>query len=364
MKARSAALQGALAVAGLIAAYVTWQRPDVDKDADVVVLDLSRSDLQRVRYEDGRRQVELTKDSQGMWIRSVEKPPKPPPAKAAADADGGTVAAVADGHHGAYDPIAAAAGKGSEDAGTSTVGSSSVTPAPAPAPKPREYRANEAAEKLVEKFAPLRGLRALGTLPDEKLKEVGLAESERILEVVTASGTHRFRISNDVVGAGAPYLRSETDGRVYLVRGTMLADLEFATSRLVDRRLHAFREDEFDAVTVQVDGKERTLSRTGDKLGASADGAPDELATNWHEKVWRLMGIDVLGRGETPAAGEPVVQVKIDYRKGTRSVGFIELGQAGSDVFARTEHTAGWVRLHGGAEQILGERSKIVDPQG
>ena len=38
----------------------------------------------------------------------------------------------------------------------------------------RELRGNDSANKLFEKFGPLKGSRALGKLAPEKLKEVGL----------------------------------------------------------------------------------------------------------------------------------------------------------------------------------------------
>jgi hypothetical protein len=201
-------------------------------------------------------------------------------------------------------------------------------------------------------------------LSPEKLKEVGLTEAKRTVEIVTASGTHRFKVASDIYGAATPYALSEEDGRVYVLRGTALSDLEFAANRLVDRRLHNFREDEFDAVVVRSGQKERRLVKAGDKLAAAPQQPADELATNWHERIWRTMGVDVLGRDETPAAGTPRVELRVDYVRGNTPVGFIEMGKAGADVFARTEHTAGWVRLHGGSAQILDERDKVVEPRG
>lgn len=354
MKARSAAVQGALAVAGLVAAYLTWQRPEAEKDADVIVLDANRSDLRAIRYEDGRRTVELAPEKDLVWIRHTEKPPKPPPIVAAASSDGGVVSA--DGGTGTI----AAAATADTDAGT-TVPSPAVatqTP-PSPEPRTREYRANEATARVLERVAPLRAVRSLGKLSPEKREELGLADSERVVEIVTSTGTHRFRASEGSVGT--PYLESEEDGRVYIVKSTLLSDLEYAQSRLVDRSLHTFRDSGFDGITITVGDKRRTLQRSGDKLVTSPGGASDDFATNWHDRIWRMIGVDVLGRGEVPAAGEPQVRVRVDYLDGDETIGHIELAEAGKDIFARTEHTAGWVRLHGNAAQIVAEREKIVD---
>ena len=62
MKARSTAIQGGLALVGLVAAYVTWQRPkDSFKSESVVVVDATKNSLERVRYEDGVRFVAVEK---------------------------------------------------------------------------------------------------------------------------------------------------------------------------------------------------------------------------------------------------------------------------------------------------------------
>jgi hypothetical protein len=310
VKAWSAAAQGALAVVGLVAAYLTWQRPAEEKDAEAVVLDVSRPALERIRYEDKKRVVEVVPGKDGTWVLQTERPAEP----------------VAEG---------------------------------APAPRTREYKANETADRVVDRFTPLKAIRSLGVLPPEKLEELGLAKAERALEVTARGTTTRFVLASDGAGAGAPYARRESDGRVFLLRGTLLSDLEFAASRLVDRRLHTFRQDEFDAVRVSGGGAERRLTRVGDKL-AGASGAVDDFASNWHERLWGQTGVDVLGRGEEPAAGAPVVELRVDYLRGERQVGFIELGRAGSDVFARTEHTAGWVRLHAGADPLLKERAQVL----
>jgi hypothetical protein len=114
-------------------------------------------------------------------------------------------------------------------------------------------------------------------------------------------------------------------------------------------------------LSISADGRERKLVKSGDKwMDAGAQGAPDEFASNWHDKLWRLLGVEVLGRGEVPSAGEPKVELRVDYRSGSRPVGFVELGKAGPDTFARTEHSAGWIRLGPGTGQLLDEREQVV----
>jgi hypothetical protein len=317
MKARSAAVQGALAVAGLLAAYLTWQRPPEQSDGKVVVLRASKGEVRQIRFEDERRIVEVLPEQKGaVWIRQTDKVTAP----AAEPAESPLI----------------------------------------PPPRPREFRGNEAALKLLERFAPLQATRGLGVLAQEKLEEVGLANSRRTLEVQTAAGKGTFTLSNAALGGSAPWLRDEHDGRVYLVAGSLLSDLEFANTRLIDRRLHTFADADFDAWVITAEGRERRLARTAERWADAADGALDEFASNWHDRLWRLAGVEVLGRGESPEAGEPQLALRVDYLHRGRSVGFTEVGTAGKDAFARTEHSAGWVRLAGGAEQLLRERDQVL----
>ena len=58
MNARGVAVQGALAVLGLIAALLTWQREPEGQPGEVTVLDISKRALQQARYDDAARFVE------------------------------------------------------------------------------------------------------------------------------------------------------------------------------------------------------------------------------------------------------------------------------------------------------------------
>src|SRR5438105_532356 len=75
----------------------------------------------------------------------------------------------------------------------------------------------------------------------------------------------------------------------------VINDLESAGVRLVDRQLHVFKPGDYDAVTISAGGKSRTLSappsenQFAAKLVNAKTGKPDDMAKNWHDKVWRLM---------------------------------------------------------------------------
>ncbi|MFY2556747.1 hypothetical protein ACN469_03900 [Corallococcus terminator] len=350
MKARDLALQGALAVVALVAAYLVWQRAPAGAPGDVAVVELPARALDKVRYEDEARYVELYRDAQSrdtLWVRLGYKPSKPlPPAEPVAGTDAGTVAQA----------------PGGTDAGPSL-----LTAPPAP-PPPRELRANEVAEKLFPRFAPLRATRALGVLEAKKLEEVGLTTSQRKLTLTLGGKVETFALASTTGGWGTPYLRRESDGQVFLLGPALLPDLENATSRLVDRRLHTFDLGDFDAVVISSGGASRTFTASGKAPNPvalapeEAPDKPDEFTRNWHDRVWRLMPLDLLGRDEQPSGGEPKEAFRVEYRRGGKSMGSLTVARGTDGFFARTEHTPGWVRLHAGVDPLAAEAARVTTP--
>ena len=97
------------------------------------------------------------------------------------------------------------------------------------------------------------------------------------------------------------------------------------------------------------------------------------MAKNWHDKLYRLSVVDVLGKGELPAGGAPAIDCKVEYAWKGKQKGFVELGRvtppatasnvsstAPPEIWARSERTAGWVKLPGNAEELLKECGKVA----
>jgi hypothetical protein len=309
MRARGVVLQGVLAVAGLVAAFFVWQREPVGAPGEVVVLDAPKGALERVRYEDASVQVELFREGKEegeLWLMLGTK---------------------------------------------------------------RELRANETAEQLFARFAPLRATRSLGVLDAKALAEVGLKDSPRKLAVKLASGEHSFTLAASSIGWGSPYLRRETDGHVFLLPPSLLPDLENPAHRLVDRTLHAFGASDYDTLTVTAGSTSRTFlvraraQRPAEFLPQEAPEAPDETARRWHERVWLLAPAqaDFLGRGEVPPGGEPREAFRVEYLRGAQRLGQLTVGRgAGGEFYARTEYTAGWAKLPPWADSIVLEAGKVA----
>jgi hypothetical protein len=370
MKAKGAAIQGALALGALVAAYVTWQREPEAAPGEVVVLDLSRGELEKVRYEDDARWVELVRaEGDAVGIRHAQKAvaPKTPP-KPAASADGGVAdAGVASAPDAGSTPVVEH--DDDHDHGpdeTEPLSEPKATEKGSPA---RNVRGNERAEKLFARFAPMRAARSLGVLKDDKLKELGLVDSKRKLEIVGRGGATTFTISTASPTVGSTYLRNDKDGRVYLASRTDIADLQAAATGLVDRRLHTFKPNEFDGLTVKVGEKQRELvhqvepgAPSGKLAPKKTPDKPDDFARNWHDKLWRVAVIDVLGKDEVPASGAPTVVLRVDYLNRGKPQGFFELakGKNPNELFARSEHTAGWVQIQASAADLLKEGERVA----
>jgi hypothetical protein len=326
MKTRGAAIQGGLAAVGLLLAYTTWQREPERGPGEATVVDVSKSELNKVRFEEGTKWVELEQkpgeETPQVWMR--------------------------------------------------------VAPKPSPAAAPERYlRGNVASERLLEKLAPLRATRALGVLDAGKLKELTLDAPKKKLTVVAKGVTHVFDVGAPT-GVSDPYVKDQKDGRVYVLGGGIISDLESASVRLIDRRLHAFNQPDWSGLTLTVGDKKRELvQKDADKpaeakLVSKKTQKPDTEAKNWHDKVFRLAMAEVLGQGEKPPTGEPTTVLKIEYSG--KSKGWLEVARApagaapantpmpaqNGDLYARSEFTAGWVKLVSNAEDVVKEADKVV----
>lgn len=332
MRTRGAAIQGGLAAMGLLLAYSTWQREPERSPGEAMVLDAKRSDLEKVRYADDKKWIEMTMqkgpDGPEVWMHtSATDTPKAPE---------------------------------------------------------REVRGNESSLKLWEKLAPLRATRALGSLDQAKLKELGLDAPKKHLELTVRGQKHSFAAGQPAFYVSEPYVLDESDKKVYVLGNGVLSDLDNAASRFIDRTMHGFKANELDGVTVSSGGKKRELVQVGEPsptqitIKLAPKKSPDKLdeqARNWHDKLWRLFPIDILGKGEMPAAGKPDLKLRVDYSYRGKALGFIEIGRVtppppaqnassapppAPEVYARTEHTAGWVKLSPSADDVLKEADKIA----
>ncbi len=345
MKARSTAIQGGLALVGLVAAYFTWQRPtETLKQDGVVLVEATKSSLEKLRYSDGNRLVALEKGDR-FTVTYAWEPGKRP----------------------AYD-----AGVGLELMDGGVDGGAVVKPVQPPPAPDRTVFANERADTAWSKFTPFAGTRALGKLSEEKLSELGLTDSPRRLTITVSGAARDFTISKTVAGVLGSYAQDDRSKDVFLISSSIFNELDPNSTLLIDRRLHTFKLTEFDAFTVSADGERRAFVVSGAEVPASlriapalTPDAPDELLKNWHEKVWnRLIVTEVLQQGELPPKGAPQVVLRVEYTLKGRPVGWLELAGVEKTWWARSENTPGWVSMHGGTEDIALEGRKLAVEDG
>jgi hypothetical protein len=343
---RGLAVHGGLALVGLAVAYGTWQRDPARAEGEVIVVDASKGELSNVHFEDDNTSVDVARGNgsgeSGVWLKVQDKTPVPSPKPAAA-----------------------------KDAPKE-----STPPAPPAKPRPlRLLRGDEPAEKLLTAFAPFRSPRAFGVLDAKKAKELGLEDAKKKLVNPARGQTRSVVIGQPAQSSGENYLRDSADGRTYLMPRQLLTDLQGALFRLVDRKLHTFKISEANRVVITGGGKSREFviknnqDVNGYKLAAAATpDKPDEMARNWHDKIWRTFPTELLGKDEKPVHGQPKVSARVEYFDGQKSIGWLEIGKVdvppnaepppavnphapapvnnGLELYGRTEHTAGWVRLN------------------
>ena len=360
MTGRSAAIQGGLAALGLLAAHLTWQRDPERAPGAATVIDASKSDVSLVHYADNNTIVDFRRghgdNDAPVWIHIFKG-------------------------DGALRHKDAAKDK-KNDKGDANKAQNKVDDKDQ-ADTPRDLRGSDQSGKLVDSFAPFVSPRAFGVLDAAKLKELGLDAPVRKLDVTVRGDVRHYEIGQpEKAAAGESFLRDARDGRVYLMPRGMLSDLQ-NPGHLVDRRLHGFDLGDFDRLVITSNGKTKEYVQTDRQVRAKATIAPakspdkpDQMAKNWHESLWRAFASDILGRGEDPP-GKPATVLRVEYFDGKQSVGFDEFARgeppsetssavseepAGSDVYVRTEHSAGWMKLANGNQLVMDAQKLVAAP--
>lgn len=336
---------GLLAVAVLAAVGVWTQdkQPKALAQADVVVWSGRMTGVEKLTFEGKKRTVsiEAKKDATGAYyIATVDKEAPPPPA-APKDHPGAT-----DGGAGGGD------GAGEEEA--------EVPAADAPGGRTTvKFVSVGAADKLVESLSPLRALRGIGRIGDDRAAEFGLNEPEGTLTVKYSGGERKLVFGAPTPGGGDRYARDPGTGEVYAIKGDIFRNLDSAETSLIERDLHEWKDADVASARITAAGKTRELVRGGTEGKrfwadpASAD-QNDETAGNWLSKVDRLRPTEYVELAQEGT--EPVARVEYLGRGGV--LGYLELvkatlgGSGKPEYFIRTERT----RLYAKVPQQVAEQ--------
>ncbi len=227
----------------------------------------------------------------------------------------------------------------------------------------------EAVETLATSLAPLKAYRALGNFEESRKKEFGFEEEEGTLRVTIAGAQRALIVGGPTPGGGDRYARDPESSRLYAISGDLVRSLSYAESRLVERALHAFPDDEISALRVERAGMVRNLVRAQEKQDGWADAATpevaDETAGNWVAKLAQLRPSDYFETLPSNLAPDSVV-VRIEYLDGRRPRGFLELvklpgGDGKDDFFVRTEQTRWYAKvLRSVGEQVAQDLASVV----
>ena len=370
MRGRAVLVQGAVAAAALVVAAVVWLRPPpAGLPGEVPVAPLKHGEVKAVHWDDGSHRVDVFRGADAertVWVRIATSPSILPPDGGVA-ADGGT---TGDGGT-ARSPLRPDAGSpgmplrpdggvhGRSDAGIDLLKALRE----APPPPERELKGNDTAVQIFDRLSPPMATRDLGVATPGRRTELGIDGSSKRLALDTTPGVTLSFVVSTPPGASGAYLL-DRGGRLWVVQESLVQDLSAALSRLVDRRLHAFRSDEPDALQLQMEGRVRSfvvrkLQGATRVSPAEHPDAPSTEANAWADRAWRLAPLEVLGRGETPREGTPAIAIRLEYLRNRKPLGFLELGRAGTEWFGRTEHTAGWVRVGAQAAALRDQADRL-----
>ena len=215
------------------------------------------------------------------------------------------------------------------------------------------------ADKLATALAPLKALRSLGRIGDDRAAEFGLAEPDGTVTFRVSGTEHKLILGGTTPGGGDRYVKDPASGEVYVLKGEPLRSLESAESSLMERELHEWKEGDVTALDIVAGGKSRALVRGGaDAKKFWADAAKpdenDETLGNWMSKLDRLRPTEFVAAA--PEGRETVV--RLDYKGGGRPLGFIEVVKTKAaepgkfEYFLQTERT----RLFAKVSAALGEQ--------
>jgi hypothetical protein len=261
----------------ILSSAIAWRafshKPEVLPTGGAEVWSGNAADVSRLEFQNDKKHVVFTvaSDAQGRYaVASVDKSSAP---SAASVVKPGLGDAGAPGSSGSNAPEAAAKEPAVKETATFVAGKDFAD--------------------LVEKLAKLRATRDLGKVATNQLAEYGL-EREKLPVLRLQQGTTQREL---VVGGSTPggsdiYVATPDKSRVFVVPGNLVHDLESAESRLMERNLHTFDDQDVARVSVKSGQQSRELVRSTETGSFWTDvgnaAGKDETASNWMKNLQRL----------------------------------------------------------------------------
>jgi hypothetical protein len=235
--------------------------------------------------------------------------------------------------------------------------------------KVTRFKTGVAADKVVEAFAPMVGLRKLENVDDTQLASFGLVASDTTVTISAGGKTTTFELGGETYGTKDRYAKNQGDGKVYVIDDEPFKTLKFAATRLPERGLTASKVEQIDGLSLGVgatnaswtqknkDDKAAAYWERTEASGAAASGK-DETFGNWIDKALKLKSTAYVQDGEAPA--ELVPGFDLTVRAAGQKPETIQLLQGGEDWYAKSESTRGLVKLSRGPAKDAAEDAKDV----
>ncbi len=229
----------------------------------------------------------------------------------------------------------------------------------------KEFLGSARVDDLLDELAHLTAEREFGSLDSEALELLGLGHPLGHLILRTARGEHRLEIGERAVESRLRYVRLVDSGSVYVVPDRLIADLEQAERRLLNRELFSFRERDVETVVVRSgEAVRRYVQQNRDQperafwAGAETPEREDERVSTWIEKLFQIRVERYLAEGKDPlveerqravpvqgqAAAQATLVLRVELDAGANGREQLELTRLGEEgaqpvYLARTEHT-------------------------
>lgn len=225
----------------------------------------------------------------------------------------------------------------------------------------------KAGNELAEKIAPLKAVRKIGKIENQRAAEFGFDDPQGTLKLTLAGKDHTLVIGGATPGSREHYAKEQETGLVYAIPSDITQMLLAAESRLLERELHGFTDEDVKRVKITRGGKSREIVAMDDKKDAWADASTpdklDETVRNWMTKVGRLRVMEYVEKPEPAPKPEDLV-VRLDYFDKKKNLGFLELYRVPGEkknYVARSEYGRWYVTILASAgEQVDNDVASVV----
>lgn len=359
---------GGLLAISLVGAYLTHHRdPDAAPSTDVRIVSTDLADLTAVTWSEPDKTIRLTKpaDERGsyVWIEVTERSKVPANPPAAAKAHGHDHGDDDDHDH---DDEAAPGPSPDGDA----EGSDEEEEAYDIIETTLRFLGNDAAGDLWKDFAPMMALRELRLGADADLSAYGLAEPDTRLELERRSGAAQLNVGGEAYGTRDRYI--QFGERVFLADDKKLRPLQFARTRLIERRLFPVADANIASIALQQGQAQRSLVQANASDRARAFWAdanrPEEddvEAGTWIGKLLRLRVQTYVDQAPDAGPLEPLFTFVVTEQGGaTWPVEVFGQDAAGTrEYYARPAFNRSMVKLTRAlVDDVMADLDAIVSP--